>query len=94
MAATVGAAEAPWPWGSIWPLLFARLRPAHRAARRRGVPTIGVSHGTVFGCVSEHGVPMAGFDHGFTTGALFGAETQAFMLRHIHRHQAWEQKAG
>ena len=55
--------------------------------------TIGVSHGTVFGCVSEHGVPMAGFDHEFTTGALFGAEAQAFMLGHIHRHQAWEQES-
>jgi exonuclease SbcD len=48
-----------------------------------------VSHGTVFGCLSEHGVPMAGFDHEFNTGALFGAETQAFMLGHIHRHQSW-----
>jgi hypothetical protein len=43
--------------------------------------------------VSEHGVPMAGFDHEFTTGALFGAEAQAFMLGHIHRHQAWEQES-
>jgi exonuclease SbcD len=43
----------------------------------------------VFGCVSEHGVPMAGFDHEFTTGALFSAEAQAFMLGHIHRHQSW-----
>jgi exonuclease SbcD len=32
---------------------------------------------------------MAGFDHEFTTGALFGAEAQAFMLGHIHRHQSW-----
>jgi exonuclease SbcD len=63
--------------------------PIHRAARAQGLPTIGVSHGTVFGCISEHGVPMAGFDHEFTTGALFGAEAQAFMLGHIHRHQSW-----
>ncbi|MCK7502956.1 MAG: hypothetical protein MZV70_01860 [Desulfobacterales bacterium] len=42
--------------------------PIHRAARAQGLPTIGVSHGTVFGCISEHGVPMAGFDHEFTTG--------------------------
>jgi exonuclease SbcD len=33
---------------------------------------------------------MAGFDHEFTTGALFAAGAQAFMLGHIHRHQAWE----
>jgi exonuclease SbcD len=36
---------------------------------------------------------MAGFDHEFTTGALFAAGAQAFMLGHIHRHQAWENKA-
>ncbi|MDP3521844.1 MAG: metallophosphatase family protein, partial [Hydrogenophaga sp.] len=65
--------------------------PANRLARSAGLPTIGVSHGTVFGSVSEHGVPMAGFDHEFTTGALFAAEAQAFMLGHIHRHQFWDQ---
>jgi exonuclease SbcD len=53
------------------------------------VPTVGVSHGTVFGCTSEHGVPMACFDHEFTTGALFAAEARAFLLGHIHKHQAW-----
>jgi exonuclease SbcD len=41
--------------------------------------------------VTEHGVPMAGFDHEFTTGSLFGAGTQTFLLGHIHRHQSWEQ---
>jgi exonuclease SbcD len=84
----------PRPSASNWPCLLRGYAPIHRAARRQGVPTIGVSHGTVFGCVSEHGVPMAGFDHEFTTGALFGAEAQAFMLGHIHRHQAWEQESG
>jgi exonuclease SbcD len=63
--------------------------PVNEAARAAGVPTIGVSHGTVYGCVTEHGVPMAGFDHEFTTGSLFGAGTQAFLLGHIHRHQSW-----
>jgi exonuclease SbcD len=91
VAAAVGAAEAAQAVGEHLALLLRGYAPAHRAARRQGVPTIGVSHGTVFGCVSEHGVPMAGFDHEFTTAALFGAETQAFMLGHIHRHQAWEQ---
>jgi exonuclease SbcD len=65
--------------------------PINEAARAAGVPTIGVSHGTVYGCVTEHGVPMAGFDHEFTTGSLFGAGAQAFLLGHIHRHQSWEQ---
>ncbi|MCK7502603.1 MAG: metallophosphatase family protein [Comamonadaceae bacterium] len=66
---------------------------SRRRMRRRGpagVPTIGVSHGTVHGCLTEHGVPMAGFDHEFTTGALFAAGASAFLLGHIHRHQAWE----
>ena len=41
--------------------------------------------------LTEHGVPMAGFDHEFTTGSLFGAGAQAFLLGHIHKHQSWEQ---
>ncbi len=92
VAATVGAAEAAQAVGENLAVLLHGFAPINRAARLQGTPTIGVSHGTVFGCVSEHGVPMAGFDHEFTTGALFGAETQAFLLGHIHRHQAWEQE--
>ena len=90
VAAAVGATEAAQAVGEQLALLLRGYAPINRAARRQGVPTIGVGHGTVFGCLSEHGVPMAGFDHEFTTGALFGAEAQAFMLGHIHRHQAWE----
>ncbi len=89
VAATVGAADAAPAVGEHLALLLRGYAPSNRAARLNGVPTIGVSHGTVFGCLSEHGVPMAGFDHEFTTGALFGAEAQAFMLGHIHRHQSW-----
>ena len=96
VAAAVGAAQAASAVGEHLGRLLAGFGPANRLARSAGLPTIGVSHGTVFGSVSEHGVPMAGFDHEFTTGALFAAETQAFMLGHIHRHQSWEQdsKAG
>lgn len=90
VAATVGAAEADQAVGEHLALLLRGYAPIHRVARRLGLPTIGVSHGTVFGSLNEHGVPMAGFDHEFTTGALFGAEAQAFMLGHIHRHQSWE----
>jgi exonuclease SbcD len=90
VAATVGASAAAEATGEQLAALLAGFAPGHRAARRHGVPAIGVSHGTVFGCLSEHGVPMAGFDHEFTTGALFAAEAQAFMLGHIHRHQAWQ----
>ena len=64
-----------------------------RGAATRWYPTIGVSHGTVTGCVTEHGVPMAGFDHEFTTGSLFAAQAQAFMLGHIHRHQTGSRTA-
>ncbi len=92
LAAVVGAVDAAEAVGEHLERLLAGWAPTHRLARGRGLPTIGVSHGTVFGCVSEHGVPMAGFDHEFTTGALFVAEAQAFMLGHIHRHQAWRRQ--
>ena len=90
VAAALGASAAAEATGEQLAALLVGFAPGHRAARKLGVPTIGVSHGTVFGCLSEHGVPMAGFDHEFTTAALFAAEAQAFMLGHIHRHQAWQ----
>lgn len=89
VAATVGASDAAQAVGEQLARLLEGFAPSHRRARGRGLPTVAVSHGTVFGCMSEHGVPMAGFDHEFTTGALFAAEAQAFMLGHIHRHQSW-----
>lgn len=92
VAAATGAADAAQSLGEHLGRLLAGFAPLHRRARSLGLPTIGVSHGTVFGCLSEHGVPMAGFDHEFTTGALFAAEAQAFMLGHIHRHQSWTQQ--
>ncbi|MCL1961347.1 MAG: metallophosphoesterase [Desulfovibrionaceae bacterium] len=92
LAVAVGAAEASGAVGEQMALLLAGFAPANREARAQGIPTIVVSHGTVFGSLSEHGAPMAGFDHEFSTGALFSAETQAVMLGHIHRHQRWEQR--
>ena len=59
-------------------------------ARALGVPTVGISHGTVTGCRTESGVPMMGLDHEFTSGALFAAHCSAFMLGHIHEHQEWD----
>lgn len=91
VAASVGATEASQAVGEQLALLLRGFAPTNRRARVQGVPTIAVSHGTVFGSLSEHGVPMAGFDHEFSTGVLFSAETQAVMLGHIHRHQLWEQ---
>jgi exonuclease SbcD len=90
VAATVGASSAAQAVGEHLALLLRGFAASNQAAHMQGLSTIGVSHGTVFGCISEHGVPMAGFDHEFTTGVLFAAEAQAFMLGHIHRHQAWE----
>lgn len=92
VAAAVGAGDAAVAVGEQLQAVLRGFAPGHRIARRRGMPAIGVSHGTVFGAVSEHGVPMAGFDHEFTTGALFAAEAQAFLLGHIHRQQAWERE--
>lgn len=91
VAAIVGAGEAATALGEELAALLAGFGPLHQAARAALVPTIGISHGTVSGCLTEHGVPMAGFDHEFTVGSLFAAGAQAFMLGHIHRHQAWEE---
>lgn len=91
IAATVGAEAAATAVGEELSALLLGLATGNEAARADGVPTIGVSHGTVYGCLTEHGVPMAGFDHEFTTGALFGARASAFMLGHIHKHQSWSE---
>lgn len=73
--------------------VLAGFAPGNARAQRQAMATVGVSHGTVFSCVTEHGVPMAGFDHEFTTGALFEAQAQAFMLGHIHKHQCWQRES-
>lgn len=89
VAAAVGVTEAARAVGEQLALLLRGLAAINEMARTRGIATIGVSHGTVYGCLTEHDVPMAGFDHEFTTGALFAAGATAFMLGHIHKHQAW-----
>jgi exonuclease SbcD len=89
VAAAVGASGAAEAVGEQIAALLAGLGQINARAATAGVPTVGVSHGTVSGCVTEHGVPMAGLDHEFTTGSLFAAQTSAFMLGHIHKHQAW-----
>ncbi len=62
----------------------------NQRARAEGITTIAVSHGTVNGSLTEHGVPMMGLDHEFTVGALFAAKASAFLLGHIHKSQGWE----
>jgi exonuclease SbcD len=93
VAAAVGAARAADAVGELLADLLRGFAGVNRSARNLGLPTLGVSHGTVFGCVTEHGVPMAGFDHEFTTGSLFAAEAQAFLLGHVHRHQVWRRES-
>lgn len=89
LAAAVGATDAAPAMGEQLATLLAGYAPGHIEARQRGIPVVGLSHGTVHGCLTEHGVPMAGADHEFTLGALFSAEASAFMLGHIHKHQLW-----
>jgi exonuclease SbcD len=91
IAAAVGATGAAEAVGTAIAALLRGWREVNQRARLAGVATVGVSHGTVLGCVTEHGVPMAGLDHEFTTTALFSAETSAFMLGHIHKHQVWRE---
>ena len=65
-------------WRTPWPPAGGLLARRTGWPGRRGLPTIGVPrHGLRPGRASM--APMAGFDHEFTTGALFAAETQAFM---------------
>lgn len=63
----------------------------HQALRVKGIPTMILSHGTVFNCINEHGVPMAGADHELGIDTLFGAGADVVALGHIHKHQHWEQ---
>jgi DNA repair protein SbcD/Mre11 len=90
LAVAVGAKEAATGLESVLGDYLAAAGRINRELRAAGIPTVGVSHGTVNGCTTEHGVTMAGFDHEFSLGSLFDAECDAFMLGHIHKHQQWE----
>lgn len=92
LAGIVGAMEAATAVGDHLAIFLGAAGKVNRLLRSKGVRTIGVSHGTVNGCYTEHGVPMAGFDHEFSLGALFDAECDAFMLGHIHAMQLWERE--
>lgn len=89
LALVVGADNASVEMGNHLAALLGLFGPANAALRRRGVPTVLASHGTVDGSLNESGVPMAGMDHEFSLGALFSANTSATMLGHIHMHQQW-----
>lgn len=93
LSSAVGATDAASAMGDQLARVLAGYAQGHRDARRAGIPVAVLSHGTVHGCVTEHGVPMAGADHEFTRGALFDAQATAVMLGHIHKHQAWVEDA-
>lgn len=92
VAAAVGAENAAHAVGEQVANLLQSWAPTHQEARRAGIPTIVVSHGTVSGSLTEHGVPMAGLDHEFSVGTLFAAKASAVMLGHIHKAQEWERE--
>lgn len=89
VAAALGAENAAEAMGEQVAALLAGWAPSHEAARAAGIPSIVVSHGTVSGSLTEHGVPMAGLDHEFTVGSLFASRANAVMLGHIHQRQQW-----
>lgn len=92
LALKVGAIAASTELGDVLGTYLAAAGRNNVRLRAIDVPTIGISHGTVSGCLTEHGVTMAGFDHEFSLGALFDAQCAAFMLGHIHKHQSWERE--
>ncbi|MDN7805718.1 metallophosphoesterase family protein [Burkholderia gladioli] len=92
LALRVGSLAASTDLADILAGFLAAAGRINAAFRAAGIPTIGVSHGTVNGCQTEHGVTMAGFDHEFSLSALFGAECSAFLLGHIHKYQTWERE--
>jgi exonuclease SbcD len=90
LAASVGALAAGTELGDVLAAYLAAAGRVNAQLRAAGIATVGVSHGTVSGCETEHGVVMAGFDHEFSLTALFEAECDGFMLGHIHKAQQWE----
>jgi len=89
-AASVGALAAATDLGDVLSTYLAASGQVNARLREAGIATVGISHGTVVGCETEHGVTMAGLDHEFSLSALFDAQCSAFMLGHIHKFQSWE----
>lgn len=93
-AVSVGALAATTDLIDVLGTYLAASGRVNAQLRDAGIATVGISHGTVVGCETEHGVTMAGFDHEFSLSALFDAQCSAFLLGHIHKHQAWESEIG
>jgi exonuclease SbcD len=92
LAAAVGTDAVATELGDHLAQYLASAGKVNRGLRGAGIRTVGISHGTISGCQTEHGVPMAGFDHEFTVGSLFEAQCDAFMLGHIHKSQQWSRE--
>ena len=88
LVAALGAVDSN-VMGDTLSALLGQFAPMHAALKKAGVPTMLIGHGTVQDCMTEHGVPMAGMDHEFGTGALFAARCDVVALGHIHKHQVW-----
>lgn len=67
-----------------------RARSFADVAREFNIPSLLTSHGTVNGCVTEHGQTLLSPDHELSTGELFSAGFDVVGLGHIHKHQIWE----
>lgn len=94
LIASAGAARAGEEVGAVLHQLLAHFGEANTRHYQRGVATLLIGHGTVDGCHSEHGVPMAGQDHEFNLGSLFAANTDAVALGHVHKQQEWRRASG
>ena len=92
LIATVGAEHAAAEVGQALHQLLTLFGSVNARLFAQGVPTLLIGHGTVDGCLTEHGVPMAGQDHEFNLGSLFQANTDAVALGHIHKQQAWRRE--
>lgn len=90
VAAAVGAENVGEKAGEMVTAVCRGWAGSNLAARAAGIPTVLVTHGTVNGAITETAHAMVSKDHEFTSGALFGAETSAVMVGHIHRRQQWE----
>lgn len=66
-----------------------RARAFADQARELSIPSFLTSHGTVNGCVTEHGQTLLSPDHELSTGELFSGGFDVVALGHIHKHQVW-----
>jgi exonuclease SbcD len=89
IAARLGVEATALETREIVSQLLRSFAAINAEARKRGVPTAFLSHGTITGAVTEHGVPMAGLDHEYSLAALYSTKASAALLGHIHKQQLW-----